>query len=306
MSRVLKDKLIDWVIRHHEQKLVMGLLTFTQPEWFVHSILKRNLHKTALWGKRAGLTLSFDCDYEEDVAAFPQLITILNDYHYKASFACVGNWIERFPNEHLKLLENGHEIVNHTYSHPDNEILNPGRKFKTLPAAEKMQEIELCHEVCRKLLQYEPIGCRIPHFRNLFSPEIYGLLEQAQYRYSSSTWLTNTTSAGLPFKATDTIWEFPLSTCPKHPFTVFDTWHSFRSPHWAYRWVHRTEPEYLHLFRELIDWGIETGSYINIYLDPLDVPGMKNFSSIFDYIAKKEADLCVLRYEDLIQQLDQK
>ena len=63
--------------------------------------------------------------------------------------------------------------------------------------------------------------------------------------------------------------------------------------------------QYLQLFKQLIDWGIDTGSYINVYLDPLDVPGMKGFISICDYIAENAAQLSVLRYEDLIRILDQ-
>jgi len=285
--------------------MVMGLLTFTSPQRFLKSIFRANQNRPVCWGKQACLTLSFDCDYEEDVAAFPELLSILKNYSFKASFACVGNWIERFPEAHLQLLLNDHEIVNHTYSHPDNEVLNPGRKFKTLPLSEKYQEIERCHQVCRQYLNYEPIGCRIPHFRNLFTPDIYGLLQKACYRYSSSTWLTNTLSGGYPFQAEKSIWEFPLTTCPKHPFTVFDTWHSFRSPRWIYRLGHRTENAYLELFQKLIDWGIETGSYINVYLDPLDIPRMKNFIRICDYIAARSDHLCVLRYQDLIDLLDE-
>lgn len=282
----------------------MGLFSFTFPKFLMKSIYEQNIGRPTIWPKKACLTLSFDCDYEEDVLAFPELLKILDDYHFVSSFACVGNWIERFPNEHVKVLEAGHEIMNHTYSHPDNEILNPGKKFRTLPIDEKYREIEQCHEVCSKILNYEPTGCRIPHFRNLFTPDIYQLLQKAGYRYSSSTWLTGTRSNGFPFKEEGGIWEFPLSTCPKHPFTVFDTWHSFNSNRLAYKMVHRTEDEYLTLFKQLIDWGIETNSYINLYLDPLDVPKMKNFRFICDYIAEKSDELSLLTYEKLVDLLD--
>jgi peptidoglycan/xylan/chitin deacetylase (PgdA/CDA1 family) len=300
----VQQKFVNWVIRHHHNPLVMGLFTFTLPEYLVKSILRQNSSAKSPWPKKACLTLSFDCDYEADVAAFPTLLPLLDRFRLKASFACVGNWIERFPDAHRKILEYGHEIVNHTYSHPDNEILNPGRKFRTLPADEKFAEIARCHEVCQKILDYEPIGCRIPHFRNLFTPEIYGLLKQAGYRYSSSTWLTNTTSAGMPFRPVPEIWEFPLTTCPKHPFTVFDTWHSFNSPRLAYRLVHRTVDDYIFLFKKLIDWGIETGSYINVYLDPLDIPQIGRFEEICDYIQTRADRLCVSTYAELVQQLD--
>jgi hypothetical protein len=169
---------------------------------------------------------------------------------------------------------------------------------------EKLEEIERCHEVCRKLLNYEPIGCRIPHFRNLFSDDIYQLLERTDYRYSSSTWITKNQHQGLPFKATDKIWEFPLSTCPRHPFTVFDTWHSFNSQRLAYRLVHKTEAAYFALFKKLIDWGIETNSYINVYLDPLDIPKMKYFQQLCDYISARSNEIGLMTYQQLVNLLD--
>lgn len=304
MKNKFSRKFLGWAIRHHNNKLVMGLLTFTFPEYLVKSILAQNSSRESMCAEKACLTLSFDCDYEADVAAFSTLLPILDQYRLKASFACVGNWIERFPEAHLEILEYGHEILNHTYSHPDNEILNPGRKFRTLPPDEKYEEIARCHEVCQKILDYEPTGCRIPHFRNLFTPDIYGLLQRAGYRYSSSTWLTNTTSAGMPFQPVPGVWEFPLTTCPRHPFTVFDTWHSLNSPRLAYRLVHRTADDYIRLFKQLIDWGIETGSYINVYLDPLDIPRISRFEEICDYLQTRSELLEVLTYEALVKRFD--
>lgn len=304
MNQKWYDQLLKWAIENHNNKLLMGLMTFTCPEKFLKSIYQKNLNQPSKWSTKACLTLSFDCDYEEDVSAFPELLKILDNYKFKTSFACVGNWIERFPAAHSKLLEYGHEIVNHTYSHPDNEILNPGRKFRTLPLDEKLLEITQCHEVCRKLLNYEPIGCRIPHFRNLFSDDIYQLLERTGYRYSSSTWITRSQHQGMPFQAANGIWEFPLSTCPKHPFTVFDTWHSFNSKRLAYRLVHNTEEEYFALFKKLIDWGIETNSYINVYLDPLDIPKMKYFQQLCDYISARSAEISLMTYQQLVDLLD--
>ena len=304
MKMRLNSKIANWIVDHHDNLILMGLITFSFPKLFLKSFYENNRGKKPVWNenKKACLTISFDCDFQEDIEAFPQLLDILSQYPFKASFACVGNWIEKYPKEHAKLLDAGHEIINHTYSHPDNEVLNPGRKFKEISRAEKREEIERCHEICRDLLGYEPIGCRIPHFKNLFTDEIYGVLKELGYVYSSSTWTMNTKSFGFPFKTKEGILEFPLSTCPKHPFTVFDTWHSFNTKRLSHRIVHRTEDEYYKLFKTLIDVGIETGSYVNIYIDPLDVPRkMKKFASILDYIANKEGDLWIARYEDIIK-----
>ena len=137
--------------------------------------------------------------------------------------------IEKYPVEHGAILKEGHELLNHTYSHPDNELLNPGCRFKDISSEEKKLEILKCDEVCKRILGAAPKGLRIPHFKNLFTEDIYDLLVQVGYAYSTSTWLTNTPSRGLPFRTSNGIVEFPLATCPKHPFTVFDSWHSMKT-----------------------------------------------------------------------------
>lgn len=291
-----------WIAKNQNNLLLAGLVTFTAPKSFVRSYLENNRNKCRLWGnKKACVTISFDCDYPRDIEVIPQIIKNLQNVSLKTSFACVGYWIKKFPREHMLVLENGHEIVNHTYSHPDNELLNPGKKFRFLPKSEKKEEIEKCHDICKKILKYKPKGCRIPHFKNLFSEDIYEILKELGYSYSSSTWLTNTESFGLPFKAKHGIIEFPLSTCPKHPFTVFDTWHSFNSKNLAYRFGHRTEQEYIDLFRFLIDLAIKTNSYVNIYIDPYDVLRLKNFMNLMRYVESKKDDLWIATYEELVK-----
>ena len=126
--------------------------------------------------KRAALTLSFDCDYSRDVGAFPHACDQLRAHDISASFAVVGLWVERYPDLHRSLVDAGHEIVNHTYSHPDNEEINPGRKFRLISREEKKEELVRAHEIIASVLGIECDGCRIPHFKDLFTPEIYGIL----------------------------------------------------------------------------------------------------------------------------------
>lgn len=294
----MPDKVNEFIRKRNTNILAQGVITLLCPEYFVKKCFQHNANKNSNWhGKKAGLTISFDCDYPKDVEAIPELLNILKKYTFKTSFACVGHWIEKYPNEHKAIIDAGHEIVNHTYSHPDNEILNPGRKFKTISRQEKKEEIEKCHEICKRVLNYEPKGCRIPHFKNLFTLEIYGILKELGYKYSSSTHLMNTNSYGMPFKTKEGIVEFPLSTCPKHPYTVFDTWHSFNSPRLVYRMIHNTEEEYNSLFKWLIDVALETNSYINIYIDPADIYKLKHFQETLDYIQEK--DIWVTTYAEL-------
>lgn len=304
IKHTTNNKAVDWILNNQDNILVLGLATFCFPSAFLKALFFRRQDRDEKIAQKIGkacLTISFDCDYPQDAEAIPDLLGVLNKYSFKTSFACVGHWIEIYPNQHMAILDSGHEIVNHTYSHPDNEILNPGRKFKTISREEKKDEIERCHDICKRILKYEPIGCRIPHFKNLFTSEIYGILKELGYKYSSSTLLTNTKSCGFPFKTSDGVYEFPLSTCPKHPFTVFDTWHSFNSPRLAYRLVHRTEEEYVRLFKWLIDIAVQTNSYINIYIDPADIHKMKRLKEVLDYI--RAQDIRVATYEEILGDL---
>lgn len=295
----MSDGLYRWITTQNHNLPLIGLVTFSAPGAFVRSILDGNKGKDLWSGKKACVTLSFDCDYPDDVEAIPAIVDMLRPYKYKASFAAVGYWVEKFPKEHAAVIENGHELMNHTWSHPDNEMLNPGRKFRFLPKEEKSEELLKCHEVCKRLLGYEPIGMRVPHFKHLFSPDIYEIIKDAGYKYSSSTWLTNTPTRGLPFIAPHGIAEFPLTTCPKHPFTVFDTWHSLNAQRLSHRMLHRGPERYLELFKELLVMARETGSYLNIYMDPLDIKKIPGFSEMLELMANEDLD--VVTYEEYLK-----
>lgn len=296
---VLPERLYRWIATQNSNFPLIGLITFTAPKFFVKSILNGNRDKQLWAPKKACVTLSFDCDYPEDVEAIPSIIEMLRPYAFKASFAAVGHWVQKYPKEHAAVVENGHELMNHTYSHPDNELLNPGRKFRYISKDEKMEEIVKCHDICQELLGIQLIGLRVPHFKHLFSDDIYALLHEVGYRYSSSTWLTNTTTRGLPFRAGHDIIEFPLTTCPKHPFTVFDTWHSLNAQRLSHRLLHRGPESYLELFRDLLKMARETGSYLNIYMDPLDIKKIPGFETMLRLMA--EEDLEVVTYSQYLE-----
>ena len=296
----IPDSFYHWVARQNSNLLLVGLVTFFFPKIFIRSIYNCNSNRRLWDKKKACLTISFDCDYPEDVLAIPQIVEMMKPFSFKASFAVVGHWIEKFPKEHEVALLAGHELLNHTYSHPDNELLNPGRKFVSISRDEKIEEVQRCHLICERVLGYSPIGLRIPHFKNLFTRDIYQILKDLGYKYSSSTWLTNTCSYGLPFKADCGIIEFPLSTCPSHPFTVFDTWHSLHAKRWSHRIKHRGPQQYLDLFKLLIRYAKETGSYINIYIDPLDINKIPNFSEILNLL--NGDDIYVLTYQEYLEQ----
>lgn len=245
-------------------------------------------------GRRGGVTLSFDCDYSTDTAAIPQLLDLLAPYPFKTAFACIGILVERSPDVYLRIVTDGHEIVNHTYAHPDNREFNPDRRFNELTTDEQETEIHRFHEVSRRLLGYAPTGFRIPHFGRLFDPRIYGELQRLGYVYSSSLLSSRAPGYGSPYQTQEGIWEFPISVCPAHPLaTCFDSSHLFRNADSA--WGH-TEADFLRLFEFMLDVAIRYGTYINLYFDPADIVKVRAFPRALDLLNARADDLWITTY----------
>ena len=52
------------------------------------------------------------------------LLKALAKHEIKASFFLVGEWVEKYPGITKRIVEEGHEIFNHSYSHPDYPSLS--------------------------------------------------------------------------------------------------------------------------------------------------------------------------------------
>jgi len=78
----------------------------------------RWLYPTLIWHRsrtEKRIFLTFDDGPIPDVTPF--IINTLNNYGVKATFFCVGENIKKHPDLFDRLLENGHQIGNHTYNH---------------------------------------------------------------------------------------------------------------------------------------------------------------------------------------------
>jgi hypothetical protein len=273
---------------------------------FLARTFTRSLHyhtgrgTAALWReKKAGFTVSFDVDYREDVLALPALVDFLSEHSVKASFAVVGRWVEAYPEEHKRVVVCGHEVVNHTYTHPDNEELSPGRFFDRLSAGEKKDEILRCDRAIERVMGVKAKGFRAPHFGNVSMRGVYALLRDLGYVFSSSVTAPRGADLGAPALTPEGIMEIPVSTCPRHPFSALDTWHAFRKPGGGLRhgaW-HTKAGEFAVLIEELVAIALAYGSYGNLYFDPRDVVGAAGVGRIIPEIGRKHVnDLCMIDY----------
>ena len=181
-------------------------------------------------GRAAGprCAISFDVDFRADVVALDSLLDHLAAHSLQASFALVGSWVEEYPDEHRALVRAGHEVLNHTLTHPDNEEIDPDRHFHLLSPDELAGQIRGGHETIRDVLEVSPQGFRAPHFGHQHTEAVYPVLKTLGYTYSSSTLASRSPSWGWPHPAGRGLWELPVTVCPRHPFSSFDTWHLIR------------------------------------------------------------------------------
>lgn len=244
------------------------------------------------WPRNAkyAVTLSFDYDYVSDVMCLRDLVELFDSFDLKASHAIVGKYVEKFPRDHEAVVEAGHEIINHSYSHPDGP-LNPHEYFNKLSLQRMKEEVALCEEACEEILGVKPEGFRAPHFGSLNSQQVYGILEERGYAYSSSTNLTTTQSRGVPYKPNRDdfhssapphydLLELPVFSCPRHYYPVFDSWHCFESG------AHAKPGDFHATFEKAMRLCEKNGAYLNAYFDPHHVTHLKDLARILESLRK--------------------
>jgi hypothetical protein len=221
-------------------------------------------------------TISFDCDFPRDIDVLPDVLHLLDKYSCKASFACIGTWIRAYPEVHREIVAAGHEIINHTETHPNlyhdgydysrDDSLNKER-FNEIAPNERLREIANCHATCVEILDYAPRGFRTPHFGALHIDDVYPILMKLGYAFSSSMLASRCVGGGAPYRTSEGIWEFPVSPCPGHPFGVLDSWHSISKNQPR----HSGAGELAGLCERLCRVVERDGGYVNVYFDPKDV-----------------------------------
>lgn len=97
-------------------------------------------------------SLSFDAAWgNEDTG---QLIEILDKYKVKATFFIVGEWVDKYPDSVKALSDAGHEIMNHSNTHPD---------MSKLSREQMLEEIKGCNQKIKKITGKEPTLFRAPY-----------------------------------------------------------------------------------------------------------------------------------------------
>ena len=74
------------------------------------------------------LYLTFDAGYENGCTA--SILDTLQKHQVPATFFLVGNYLETCPDLVCRMVEEGHTVGNHTYSHPDMSAISTEEAFK--------------------------------------------------------------------------------------------------------------------------------------------------------------------------------
>lgn len=97
------------------------------------------------------IALTFDDGPNETYT--PQVLDILAKYNIKATFFVMGAYVDDHPEMAKRIVDEGHQIGNHTYTHPD---------LATLPDDKVIQEIEWTQESIRDVTGVTPDLYRLP------------------------------------------------------------------------------------------------------------------------------------------------
>ncbi len=244
------------------QKLERACIHNCYPELFFQQYLLKQNNPF----KKATYSLTFDFDFESDIEAFDLLLDKLQQYHIKAGFAVIGKFVKKYPDIHKKAVEQGHEIINHTYTHPNNPHWAANRYFNKLSYQEQKDEIYKAHEVFYNILGIEVVGFRTPHYGNLHTESVYDILKELNYFYSSSTAANEVEGFSAPFWHKG-ILEIPTGCSMHYPLAIFDSWNMLRKKNPFIL----DDKKFIQEFEITLKFIQENNLFLTHYFDPYDI-----------------------------------
>lgn len=135
------------------------------------------------------IAISFDAAWGADDT--DTLIEILGEYNVRATFFLVGQWVDTYPEEVRKLAEAGHEIMNHSNTHP----------YFTQCSTEKViEEIESCNDKIEAITGVRPTLVRCPYgdYDDSVVNTIRSLgMEPIQWSIDSLDWKDSSTASSI-------------------------------------------------------------------------------------------------------------
>lgn len=162
--------------------LVLGASRLWQPRQIVTTLLNLN-RKVPIYcvqtdAKR--IAISFDAAWGADRT--DEILEILSEYDIKTTFFLVAFWLERYPEVATRIAEAGHEIGNHSATHPH---------MNSLDAAAIKTELETTHNLIKTITEQEATLFRPPfgEYNNLVLDTVESLdYHTIQWSIDSLDW----------------------------------------------------------------------------------------------------------------------
>ncbi len=115
------------------------------------------------------IAISFDASWGAEKT--PSLLETLRENDLKTTFFLTGFWIEKYPDMVKEIAEEGHEIGNHTFSHPH---------LNSLGEEEIGKEVEKVHKMIKDLTEQEASLFRPPFGE--YSNKVIKVLNELEYK----------------------------------------------------------------------------------------------------------------------------
>lgn len=101
---------------------------------------KRELPVYSIASEDKKIALTIDAAWEDDKTEF--ILDTLDQYNVKATFFLCGFWVEKYPDMVKEIYERGHEIGNHSMTHPH---------MTKLSAAQMIKDVASCEDIIEKI-----------------------------------------------------------------------------------------------------------------------------------------------------------
>ncbi|MGB9868161.1 MAG: glycerol-3-phosphate acyltransferase [Bacillota bacterium] len=134
-------------------------------------------------GDRNAKVVAITFDDGPDPQYTPEILKVLRRYGVKATFFMIGKHVQKYPDIARMVVAEGHELGNHTYSHPNMVLLSPRQQLK---------EIDQAQETIAAVTGVSPRYFRPP--RGLYDKSVQEYLQKSGYKLvlwslSSEDWI---------------------------------------------------------------------------------------------------------------------
>ena len=137
------------------------------------------------------------------------------------------------------------------------------------------------------------IGFRTPHYGQLHTQSVYDILDELNYKYSSSTTAYGTDGFGAPYIHKYNITEIPTG-CSKHfPFAIFDSWSMLRMK----KPLLGDDKLFIKEFEETMPIIKDYNLFLTHYFDPYDIIENGKIEALLDSLKFNSIDTKL--YKDL-------